>query len=99
MSKRMMIKYEDLLRESLKNKEFKKEYENLEDEFELAKEVITLRQKKHLTQKQLAEMIGTSQPAIARLESGSYRNISLAFIRKVAKALDAKTEIHLRKAQ
>jgi DNA-binding XRE family transcriptional regulator len=99
MSKRMVIKYEDLLRESLKNKEFKNEYENLEDEFELAKEVISLRQKKRLTQKQLAEMIGTSQPAIARLESGSYRNISLAFIRKVAKALDAKTEIHLKKAQ
>jgi DNA-binding XRE family transcriptional regulator len=99
MSKRMVIKYEDLLRESLKNKELKKEYENLEDEFELAKEVISLRQKKRLTQKQLAEMIGTSQPAIARLESGSYRNISLAFIRKVAKALDAKTEIHLKKAQ
>ncbi len=99
MSKRMAIKYEDLLRESLKNKEFKKEYENLEDEFELAKEVISLRQKKRLTQKQLAEMIGTSQPAIARLESGSYRNISLAFIRKVARALDAKTEIHLKMVQ
>jgi len=97
MSKPKSTRYEDLLRESIRNKEFRKEYENLEEEFELAKEVIALRHNKNLTQKQLAELIGTSQPAIARLESGSFKNLSLAFIRKVAKVLDAKTEIHLKK--
>ena len=49
-----------------------------------------------MTQKQLAEKIGTSQPAIARLESGNYKNISLAFLRRVAKGLDAVAEVHLR---
>lgn len=89
-------RYEDLLSEQLTDPEFKREYEALEGEFTLAREIVSLRRKHHLTQKELAERIGTSQPAIARLESGNYKNISLAFLRRVAKALDAVPEVHLR---
>ena len=60
--------------------------------------MILLRKTKNLTQKELAKLAGTSQPAIARLESGNYKNLSLSFIRKVAEALGAIPEIHLRKA-
>jgi phage-related protein/DNA-binding XRE family transcriptional regulator len=88
--------YRDFLREQLKDDEFKSEYENLEEEFTIAREVIELRQRHHLTQKELAERAGTSQPAIARLESGNYKNLSLSFIRRIAWALDAVPEIHLR---
>ena len=91
------IRYEDLLNSQLKNPQFRKEYEALEGEFSLAKEIISLRIKKKLTQKQLAQQIGTSQPAIARIESGSYRNVSLSFLRRIADALGAVPEIHLRK--
>jgi DNA-binding XRE family transcriptional regulator len=90
-------RYEDLLNDQLKNPQFRKEYEALEGEFILAKEIIALRIKNKLTQKQLAQQIGTSQPAIARIESGSYRNISLSFLRRIADALGAVPEIHLRK--
>jgi DNA-binding XRE family transcriptional regulator len=90
-------RYEDLLSGQLKNPQFRKEYEALEGEFILAKEIIALRIKSKLTQKQLAQQIGTSQPAIARIESGSYRNISLSFLRRIADALGAVPEIHLRK--
>ena len=89
--------YEDFLAEQLKDPEFKKEYEALEEEFTLAKEVIQLRQRLNLTQKELADRIGTSQPAIARVESGTYRNLSLSFLRRLAVGLDAVPEIHLRK--
>ncbi len=89
-------KYEDLLSEQLKDPEFKQEYEALEGEFTLAREIVSLRKQHHLTQKDLADRIGTSQPAIARLESGNYTNISLSFLRRVAKALDAVPEVHLR---
>jgi predicted transcriptional regulator len=91
------IRYEDFLKQQLKNPKLRKEYESLEDEFALAKEIIELRIKSKLTQKQLAQQIGTSQPAIARLESGSYRNVSLSFLRRIADALGAVPEIHLRK--
>jgi predicted transcriptional regulator len=90
------IKFEKLLEKQLKDNIFKKEYDALEKEFNLAKEVIELRTQRNLTQKQLAELAGTSQPAIARLESGNYRNVSLAFLRRIADALGAVTEIHLK---
>ena len=90
-------KFNEILKKELKNKTFKKEYENLEDEFLLAKEVMVLRKNNNMTQLDLAKLSGTSQPAIARLESGNYRNISLSFLKRIGKALGAEPVIHLRK--
>ncbi len=98
MKKIKVYNYDDILKKEMKNDDFKKEYDSLEEEFTLAKEIIALRKKNKLTQKQLAEKVGTSQPAIARLESGNYKNISLSFLRKIANALGAVPEIHLRKS-
>ncbi|TGM03790.1 XRE family transcriptional regulator [Leptospira barantonii] len=88
--------FDSLLNKELKNKDFKKEYEVLSNEFTLAKEIIKLRKKRNLTQKDLAEKIGTSQPAIARIESGNYKNLSLSLINRLAVALDAEPVIHLK---
>jgi len=54
-----------LLGKKLKNPEFRKEWEAQKEEFEVAKEVIRLRIKAGITQKELAEKAYTSQPAIA----------------------------------
>jgi len=91
------VNYSEYKKEMLKDPELKAEYDKLEEEFTLASEIIQLRKEKNITQKKLAERIGTSQPAIARLESGSYNKVSLSFLRRVAEALDAKPEVHLRK--
>ncbi len=91
------INYSDFRERLLEDAEIKAEYDAVEEEFSLASEVIQLRKEKNITQKELAEKIGTSQPAIARLESGSYNKVSLSFLRRVATALDAKPEVHLRK--
>lgn len=90
-------KFSDIKDELLSDPEVKKEYDNLEEEFTLANEIIQLRKEKNLTQQQLAQEIGTSQPAIARLESGNYNNISFALLRRVAAALDAIPEVHLKR--
>ena len=90
-------RYEDLLHEQLRDPNFRREYEALEEEFTLATEIIALRKRLNLTQKELAERVGTSQPAIARVESGNYRNLSLSFLRRLADALEAVPEIHLRR--
>lgn len=87
----------DYVQKQLDNPDFRKEYEALEEEFTIAQEVIALRLEAHMTQKELAERVGTSQPAIARLESGNYKNLSLAFLRRVARALGTVTEVHLKK--
>jgi len=98
MSKDKGRPFGELVAERMQDTAFSKEFEDLEEEYSLAKEIIALRLEKNLSQKELAELIGSSQPSIARLESGTYSNVSMSFIRKVAKALDAVPELHLRKA-
>jgi len=90
-------KFQDLLKEELNDPEIKKEYENLREEFELADRIIELRKKARLTREQLAKKIHTSQPSIARLESGSYRNVSLSFLRKVGNALGVEPHVNFRR--
>lgn len=89
--------YSQFRQEQLRDPELKHEYCELNEEFELAREVLELRRQQNLTQQELASRMGTSQPAIERIESGNYRNVSLAFVRRLAEALGARPEIHLRR--
>ena len=98
MGKLARVNSSALLATQMVNKDFKVEYDALEEEFAIAREIIKLREKAHLTQKQLAQKAGTSQPAISRLESGEYHNISLSFLRKISKVLGVIPEIHFRKS-
>jgi len=91
------INSKQLLERQLKDENFRKEYARLEEEFEIARQVIKLRKKLNITQKELADRVGTSQPAIARLESGEYKNLTLSFLRRVGKALGVIPEVHFKK--
>jgi len=86
--------YDEFLREKLENPEFRKEYEALELRSQLATQVIQLRQKRGLTQVQLAELVGTKQSGISRLENMSELP-SLSFLMRVADVLQAKIEIRM----
>lgn len=92
----MTIDVETWLKKKLKDPKFKAEYDRLEPEFALARELIAARAKAKLTQAQVARRMGTSQSAVARLESG--RTPSLASLRKYASAVGRKVEIKLSKA-
>lgn len=61
---------------------------------EPAYQVARLRILRGLTQKQLAELVGTRQSSIARLERGTTPP-NLSFLNKVAAALGARVEVHL----
>jgi DNA-binding XRE family transcriptional regulator len=87
---------QELLKKELKNPAFKKAYESFSEEYNLAEEVIQLRLKVELTQTELAHRAHTSQPAISRLESGNYANVSMAFLRKVGAALGATPVVHFK---
>ena len=54
----------------LSDPEVRQAYDALAPEFELARELIGARSRAGLTQEELAERMGTTQSAIARLESG-----------------------------
>ena len=90
-----MKSYKKLKIELLNDKETKKFYDELGSEFALIEKLIDRRTKQGLTQSALARKIGTKQSAISRLESGSY-NPSLAFLKKVANALDSELTVSIR---
>ena len=90
MAKRNMVQFEDWEAEKLKDPEFQAAAEELEPGYQIAR----LRILKGLTQAQLAEMVGTRQPSIARLENGTSVP-SLSFLHKIAAALDAKIVVRL----
>jgi predicted transcriptional regulator len=91
-----MRSFEAWKRKQLKNPEFKKAYDALEEEFALIGELLKARTRAKLTQAQVAKRMGTSQSAVARMESG--RAPSMASLRKYAKATGSKIEIRLSKA-
>ena len=64
------------------------------DELAPAYQVARLRILRGLTQEQLAELVGTKQPSIARLESGASIP-SVSFLRRIADALEARVEVRL----
>jgi ribosome-binding protein aMBF1 (putative translation factor) len=86
--------FEKYLEKQLKDPEFREEYEKLEPLYTVIKLEIKLRNEKRLSQKELAERMGTSQSAIARFERGNI-NPTLEFISRLAKALNTKLEIQL----
>ncbi len=92
-----MKSYKAVKKLLLKNKNVLAAYEKLEPEFAFAQLIIERRVQKGLTQAALARRIGTKQSAIARLESGAY-NPTIDFLEKVAKALDARLVVSLRRA-
>lgn len=61
----------------------------------VAQLIYEARIKAGLTQQQLADLIGTKQAAIARLEDADYEGHSLSMLQKIARALNQKLEISL----
>ena len=65
-----MTKMRDLHKRFMKNPDYRKEYDALEEEFALMLEVAKARSRAGLSQAELARRMKTTQSTIARLESG-----------------------------
>jgi len=91
-----MKMFREYLREKLKNKEFEKSYYEGLEKARIAIEITLFREKKGFTQAKLAELTGTSQSAIARLEDPDYKGYSLSTLRKIADALGLELVVSLR---
>jgi transcriptional regulator with XRE-family HTH domain len=81
------------LREDLKDPEFKAHYQEERQALKLAMRIATLREKKGLSQQQMAKLMGTSQQAISRIESGEYEGFTLKTLEKIAEATGTKVKI------
>ena len=61
---------------------------------EVARLIYKVRKAAGLTQTELAELIGSKQPVIARLEDADYEGHSLTMLQRIAIALNQRIEIN-----
>ena len=64
----------------------------------VARMIYEARTKSGLTQAQLAKLIGTKQPVIARLDDADYEGHSLSMLQRIADALDQRLEVSFESA-
>ena len=81
-----LLKLDNLIKEELKDPEFKKLYEEEGKKLEIGYKIAKLRHKKGMTQKDLAKKTHTTQTVISRLEKGSYWTCSIKTLEKIALA-------------
>ncbi|HBI23114.1 MAG TPA: transcriptional regulator [Nitrospiraceae bacterium] len=79
----------------MKDPEFKKAWDDLEPEFELLGSMIKARERKKISQAELAKRLGTKQSAISRLERGAFSKATVETLKKIADALDSRLVIKL----
>ena len=92
---RKLTTWERYEKRLLKDKKFKEVADRLEPEYQLVKSLIELRLRKKMTQKDLADKIGTKQPVISRLETMSSKP-SFSLLEKISIALDARLHVFFR---
>ena len=74
--------------------EFRKVYDALKPEFEVARQLIAARNRAGLSQAEVARRMGTTQSGVARLESGR-RLPAMSSLRRYASAIGHRLEVRL----
>lgn len=93
MKKGKVRTFRSRLSEDLKDPEFRAHYQEERQALKLAMKITKLREKKGLSQQELAKLMGTSQQAISRIESGDYEGFTLKTLKKIAEATGTQLEI------
>ncbi len=91
-----MLTHKELKTRALNHPEARTEYERVEDEFIYLDEFLKARAASGLNQSEIAKRMGTTQSAIARLESGRGKHSpSLATLQKYAQAVGCHIDLRL----
>ena len=77
-----MRTFDDMLNEQLKDKNFKKEYEELQTEMDVIRAIVDAGRSKNLTQKDLSKRTGINQADISKLENGT-RNQTVNLLKRL----------------
>src|ERR1051325_1930371 len=90
----------DFKRRALTRSEVRREYKALREEFDLLDEILKARTEAGLTQAELAQRIGTTQSAVARMETAIGKHSpSIATLKRYASALGYRLQLRLVKEQ
>jgi len=89
-----MTKFSDIKKRWLRDPEVRTEYDSLEEEFALARELILARSRAGLSQAEVAQRMGTTQSAVARLEGGRAKP-TLLTVERYAKATGSRAVVRL----
>jgi transcriptional regulator with XRE-family HTH domain len=81
------------LEEQLKDPVFAERFERAGEAWDVALQIVALREKAGLSQTQLARKLKTTQQQISRLESTDYEGHSLSMLRRVARVLNAHVRV------
>lgn len=86
-------RFQDRLKEDLKDRDFRKAFEKEDVYARLAIQIANLREKNGWNQQELAKRLHTSQQMISRLENPGNRSFSLTTLLKLAEAFGKRLEI------
>lgn len=89
-----MTKLKDLKARFMEDAEFREEYERVDQEYALIEALVRARMAAKLTQAELAQRLGTTQSAVARLEGGRV-SPSFATLRRYADATGTRLTVGL----
>src|SRR3972149_2063092 len=84
--------FDDYLKKQLKNPKFKKEWDKLQPQFEITRELIKARIEGKISQRELAKRAKTTQAVLSRIENMTV-SPSIGLLQKIASAFDKKLEI------
>lgn len=87
-----LTNYEKHFKTKMKDKNFKKAFEEERHRLEIAYKISQLREKRHFSQKQLAEKLDTTQSVIARIEAGQ-QNLTTDNLQKIASIFNKRVKI------
>lgn len=87
--------HEGFLNKALRRKGFAEVYEGLEDEYALARELLSARVRAGLTQEQVAASMGTTKSAVSRLEGANAHSPSVSTLKRYARAVGCEVQIKL----
>jgi transcriptional regulator with XRE-family HTH domain len=88
----------DLARK-LRDRTYRRKFFLAEVSAKIARQIVSLRKMRGLTQAELAREAGTQQPAISRCERADYQNWSFNTLRSIADALDARIRVIIEPAE
>ena len=83
---------DDYLAKQLKDPKFKKEWDKLEPQYQITRELIKARTEGKISQRELAKKAKTTQAVLSRIENMTV-NPSIGLLQKIATALGKNLEI------